>query len=550
MTFTRTPANDLLIINATVHVVDSSNSRHDSILVRDGRITAVGNESTCRAQAHRDADVLDAGGRTVVPGFIDAHNHLSIAAFEPIAVDCSTPPFTSLDEVLEAVERHCRELPEGQWVRGFGFNPARVREQRGPNRHELDEVAPRNPFLLMESNCHAGHANSAALAAVGISVCSPDPWGGLIDRDGHGVPTGTLYEAAINSALSLSWDEFADAHPDQAVGLIEAKTRDYLAAGITAVGDACVTTSAARLYRRADAAGRLPLTLQQLHGGDHFFSQQDLRRADILERIHGGESHLLRGGAMKIFVDRAYPDGAAMHHRHDGCTKHTGTPFYSPREVRDLAVEAAVQGIDLAIHGMGNCAVDTVLDAYRQVRRAVGDGPVLRLEHAFVAERAQAPMLAAAGVDLVANPGLVYEDGPLFGEWRGEGQGHLSVLPVRSMIDAGVRVSFASDHPCGGYSPAEIMWSAVARQHSSGALVDPEEAVTPLEALRAYTINPAHASGRASEEGSLEVGKRANLLVLDRDPLSCSVDDLRQMQVDQTYVDGQLVHERQTVLSV
>lgn len=529
---------DVLIVNAVVHTLDERDSIQDSVLLRGGNILAVGDEQSVRPQSAVNAEVLDAGGRAVVPGFIDAHNHMSIAAFEPVSVDCSTPPLNTLDEVLEAIEVHCRDIPEGQWVRGFGFHESKIKELRSPNRHELDEVAPRNPFLLVESNCHAGYANSAALAAIGISECAPEPWGGQIGRDRNGVPTGALYEAAINSALSNSWDEFYAIHPEQAVGLIESKARDYLAVGITAVGDACVTTSAAQLYRQVDASGRLPITLQQLHGGDHFFSQQDLRRNDIIERIRDNGSHLLRGGAMKIFVDRAYPDGAATHQRHDGCTKHAGTPFYSPKEVKELAVTAADMGIDLAIHGMGNCAVDTVIDAYREVRRRVGDEPILRLEHAFIAEQSQAPQLASAGIDLVANPGLAYGDGLVFSEWRGEGQDHLKVLPVRSMIDAGVRVSFASDHPCGTYSPAEIMWTAVSRQHYTGPLIDPEEAVTPSEALHAYTINPAHASGRAAEEGSLEVGKRANLLVLDRDPLSCSIEDLPAVSTHRRNTDG------------
>jgi predicted amidohydrolase YtcJ len=160
-----------------------------------------------------------------------------------------------------------------------------------------------------------------------------------------------------------------------------------------------------------------------------------------------------------------------------------------------------------------------------------------------VAEPAAAPRLAALGVDVVANPGLGHTWGDVFCAWRGEQQDHLRVLPVHSMIDAGVRVSFASDHPCGSYSPAQIMWTAVTRQHYSGALIDPAEAATPAEALRAYTINPAHASGRAGEEGSIEIGKRANILLLDRDPITCPPDDIQGMIVERTYVDGQLVHE-------
>ncbi|MFP3459986.1 amidohydrolase [Arthrobacter globiformis] len=537
---------ELLIQNAIVRTVDDRDSVHSAILLRGGRIVALGTDAELQALSSRRAEIFDAGRRTVVPGFIDAHNHLSVAAFDPIAVDCSTPRLATLDEVLAAIESHCKELPGGQWVRGIGFHASQIREQRNPTRYELDEVAPHNPFFLIESNCHAGHANSLALEAVGIDACTPDPWGGNIERDASGVPSGTLFETASNLLHSASWEAYAERDWDRAVDLLEAKAREYLAVGLTGVGDACVTTRAAELYRRADAAKQLPLTLQQLHGGDHFFSQQDLRRSDIVERIHQSDSHMLRGGTMKIFMDRAYPDGPGLHKMHDGCSKHVGTNFYNPREVHDLAVQATKLGINLAIHGMGNCAVDAVCDAYESVRKLVGDDAVLRLEHAFIAEPAQAPRLASLGIDLVANPGLAYKDGLFFDSWRGENQQHLRVLPLRSMIDAGVRVSFASDHPCGTYSPAEIMWSAVARRHHSGALVDPDEAVTAAEALRAYTINPAHASGRASEEGSLEVGKRANLVVLDRDPLTVETNGLRSMNVDRTYVDGQLVHERKT----
>jgi predicted amidohydrolase YtcJ len=542
-------ARDLLVKNAVVRTVDDRNSVYDAVLIKGGRIAAVGTEEEVRVAATSDAEVFDAGGRTVVPGFIDAHNHMSVAAFEPASVDCSTPPLTTMDEVLTVIEAHCNNLPAGQWVRGFGFHMSKIKELRNPTRYELDEVSPNNPFFLIDVSCHAGYANSAALDAVGITPCTPDPWGGEIERDRNGIPTGTLLEAAANLLHSASWENYAERDWDRAVDLLEAKAREYLAVGLTGVGDACVTTKAAELYRRMDAAGRLPLTLQQLHGGDHFFSQQDLRRTDIVERIHRSDSHMLRSGTMKIFVDRAYPDGAAIHQIHDGCTQHVGTNFYNPREIHDLAVQASELDINLAIHGMGSCAVDAVADAYETVRRRVGDDTILRLEHAFVAESAQAPRLASLGIDLVANPGLVHNVGDVFTHWRGDNQEHLRVLPLRSMIDAGVRVSFASDHPCGTFSPAEIMWSSVAREHYTGALIDPSEAVTAVEALRAYTINPAHASGRASEEGSIEVGKRGNILVLDRDPLTCSNDELRQMMVDRTYVDGALVHERQAASS-
>jgi predicted amidohydrolase YtcJ len=193
---------------------------------------------------------------------------------------------------------------------------------------------------------------------------------------------------------------------------------------------------------------------------------------------------------------------------------------------------------------MGSCAVDTVLDAYEAVRRRRESSSVLRLEHAFVADPRQGARMAELGVDLVASPGLAYLWGEFFDMWRGEDQHHLRVLPVRSMIDAGVRVSLASDHPRGTFSPVEIIWTTVARTTHRGTSVNSEEAITAAEALRVYTINAAHASNRASEEGNIEVGKRANCLALDHDIVTCPTDEIRHAQVDMTFVDGNLVHKR------
>lgn len=541
-----TDERSLLITGATIHTVDPRGSTHTALLVRDGRIAAVGSAAEVRAHADAGTPVLDLTGRTVVPGFIDAHNHLSNAAFEPISVDCSTPPLDSIDAVLGAIESHCRTLPPGGWVRGFGFQGALIREQRNPTRGELDEVAPHHAFFLQESNVHAGYANSAALAAVGISACTPDPWGGHIERDVRGEPTGTLLEAAVNLLQTASWEAYASADWDRAIGLLERKSRDYLAVGITGVGDACVTGGSAELYRRADHAGRLPLTVQQIHGGDHFFSAQDLRHHDFLERVRERDTDRLRGGAMKVFVDRAYPDGPGVHAHEDGCRTHQGGVYYGPAEVRALAVEASRLGIESVMHGMGSCAIDAITNAYRAVRLDGNDDAILRLEHAFIAERESGQTLASLGIDLVTNPGLLHHDGRVFDSWR-RNDDALAVMPIRSMLDAGVRVSFASDHPCGTYSPAMIMWSAVTREHYRGGQIDADETITAAEALRASTINPAWASGRAHEVGSLEVGKRANLVVLDLDPLAIPAAAIRELVVERTMVDGAWVYEREAV---
>ncbi|MGY4650142.1 amidohydrolase [Mycobacterium sp. URHB0021] len=537
------PAGDLVLLNANIRTVDERDSTAEAALVTDGRFAVVGAEEQVRA-ASATAEVIDVGGRTVIPGMIDAHNHLSIAAFAPDSVDFSVTPVATLAEALTAIENHCQTVPSGRWVRGMRFNPWQIRERRGPTRAELDEVAPNNPLFLIDVSCHLGWANSLALAEVGIDTHTPQPWGGQIEKDADGEPTGTVIETATNLLHSASWNSYAERDWDRSVALLHAKLHEYLAEGLTGVGDAMVTAKAAELYRRADAAGGLPLTVQQLHHGDHFFAMQDLRRFDIIEQVKEASTKMLRGGALKIFVDAGHPDGPAIDQVHGGCKTHAGSTYYTKDEILDLATRASDLSINTAIHAMGNCAVDTVLRAYEAVRGRTTSDAVLRIEHAFVAEPRQGARMAELGIDLVTNPGLAYSFGAQFSMWRGENQPHLRVMPVRSMINAGVRVSLASDHPSDGYSPFELMWVAITRATAQGDQVDPEEAITAAEALRLYTINAAHASDRAGEEGSIEAGKRANFVVLDRDIVTCATDDIKDAQVDMTFVDGQRVYQR------
>ena len=525
-----------LFVNGNIRTVDGTDSVAQALLVKDGTIIAVGSEREVAAKAAPAASRIDLLGRTVIPGIIDPHNHLSVAAFEPLAVDCAGLP--DLVSVLEAIATEAAKVLPGQWIRVVGFFVLHVAERRGPTKGELDEAAPENPVFVIDISCHMGYASSRALTEVGIDAFTPQPWGGEIVMGSDGLPTGELFEAATNLLHSASWADHARRDPAASVAMLHRKMLEYMAVGITGVGDAMVTREAADLYRRADDAGQLPFTVQQLHHGDHFFAMQDLRRYDIVEQIREQSSSMLRGGTLKIFFDRGYPDGPTMREVQDGCLHRAGSAFYNRADLDDLVERARVLGIRTAVHAMGSYGVDVALDAYETRRRSGDADSTLRIEHAFVADPRQGERLAELDVDLVANPGLGPDTAALFSSWRPPGASQLRVLPVRSMIDAGVRVSFGSDHPCGPYSPFETLWAAVARQASDGGTFDAGEAITPAEGLRAMTINPAHASSRASEEGSIEVGKRANFAVLDRDILTCATDDIRSTEVHMTFVDG------------
>lgn len=529
-------SSSTLLINGNIRTVDTNNSVVQAMLVQNGSIVAAGSDREIAAMAPPTASRIDLLGRTVIPGIIDPHNHLSVAAFEPLAVECDG--LADLASVLDAIAKKAAEVVPGQWIRVVGFFVMHVTEQRGPTKGELDEAAPDNPVFVIDLSCHMGYANSRALADVGIDAYTPQPWGGEIVMGADGLPTGELFEAATNLLHSASWSDHSRRDPSASVAMLHQKMLEYMEVGITGVGDAMVTREAADLYRRADDAGQLPFTVQQLHHGDHFFAMQDLRRYDIVEQIREQNSLMLRGGTLKIFFDRGYPDGPTMRDSQGGCVHHRGSAFYSRTELDDLMERASALDIRTAVHAMGSYGVDVALDAYATRRQSGDVDSTLRVEHAFVADPRQGEKLAELNVDLVANPGLGPDTASLFSSWRPPGASELRVLPIRSMIDAGVRVSFGSDHPCGPYSPFETLWSAVSRTASDGSTFDASEAITPAEGLRAMTINAAHASSRSDEEGSIEVGKRANFAVLDRDIITCGTDEIRSTRVDMTFVDG------------
>lgn len=256
---------------------------------------------------------------------------------------------------------------------------------------------------------------------------------------------------------------------------------------------------------------------------------------------------MLRGGTLKLFMDTVYP-GPAIDHCEEGIPDvHKGTNYYSAQEAEELALVASGRGLDLSIHCLGNCALGQALDAYASVRRhRAAIDTRLRVEHFIIATADQVQRTAELGVVVMMQPAFTYSWGDMYlDDWRGPGQPDLRILPMRSLIDAGAVVAASSDYPCAPLSPMLGMWSAVTRRGPHGEVVDPDEAITALEALRAYTVSAAIACGREGEEGTLEVGKRANLAVLDRNPLTCPAGELREISVLRTYVDGACRYQRE-----
>lgn len=540
---------DLVLLGGTVLTMDGDRTAQ-ALAVDGGVIAHVGSAAEIGALAGPETEVVHLAGRAVIPGFIDAHNHFSMTTFEPVSVDCSIPPLEGKRAVLDAIAAAAQDAVPGQWIWGLGYR-ARMGTTTTASlpepltRGDLDEVAPENPVIVMASSYHACFANSAALALAGVDEHSVDPDGGEIVRDAAGKPTGVLWERAMDPLHLLSMRAHIDRYGEEVMaGLIERNARRHLAHGITSVGDAQVMPESAKLYRSAEQQGKLPITIHEMRGGTGFFAEPaEAARGDFLD---DSPTDRLRGGTVKIFMDPAHPSTARTRIHPDGTQEHIGRPYYTPEAAARLVRTATDRGLQVAIHALGNWAVELALDAIEPVASQAHASDLRpRIEHFSLASLDQIRRASALGVIVNVQPPFLYRSTPQMEASRAELGVDRSQVPLRTLLDEGVQVAASSDSPCAPLPPLLGLYSIVSRHVRTGvAPIAPEEAVSVLEGIRAYTMGSAYAMSREREVGSLEPGKRADMVVLSHDPMNVSPEEIREIEVRQTYVGGQLLYDQ------
>jgi len=532
---------DLVLMGGNVLTIDRHDSRAEAVGVKGGKITAVGTNAEVSKLAGPDTQIVRLAGRTLIPGFVYPHNHFSMNMFDHVSVDCRVPLHNSIGSILNAVSAAARGAPRGEWIRGFGFRSWLVKESRPTTRWELDEAAPENPVCIMDYSVHAYYVNSAVLRLAGIDRDAPDPPHGRILRDDRGEPNGTLWESAMNDVYHLSLRTYLDHHRDSVADLVHHNCMRHIALGITSVGDAVVMPEAGEMYRLADSNRKLPMVVHQMLGGERLYSPPD--RVWKGEGGDGNVSGRLRGGTVKIFMDPIYPSSAFLKYDDGVGVEHQGERFYTQEEVDSLVLDARRNGLQVAIHCLGNWALKQALIAFERAQREhpVSE-PRFRVEHFTLSDLSQIRRAQSMGVVACVQPGFVLPAGDVIAEEMG---GNAQWLPLRTMLSEGMTVAASSDSPCAPLDPLLGLYSMVTRRTWEGeGPVSPEEAVTPMEGLRMYTLSAAYAMSRENEVGSIERGKRADMVVLSHDPTAVDPNFIREIAVEQTYVDGQLLYQR------
>jgi len=498
--------------------MDPALARAEVVVIENGRIAAVGERDLLHA--YPGITVEDLAGRTLLPGFIDAHNHLSIAALHPIWADLSQ--VTTMDEVKAALADQAAREPDANWIRGTNWNE--VTTGILPDRHDLDALGLDRPIIVAHYTLHQCVVNSQALDELQLGRSTPDPLGGVIARGTDGAPSGLLTERAWSAAHARSMAAYRDA--DRWAELFAARMRQLVRDGITAVHDAACAPSAAAVYRTMHAAGTLPISVLMMPHAEGILTDPPLDGP-----VTGNGDELLRVGPVKLFADGGI--APAMDVSIGGQRSAFGIEFPGLAENVTAAVE---RGFRVAVHAIGNVGLKNTLDAFaRAARVRRDDDHRFRVEHVCLASPAQIAEMAALGAIGVVQPGFLHHIGQSVEAvpWDEE-----IWLPFGDLARARIPLAASSDDPCAFHEPLRTSSHGATRRTASGNIFAPEQALGYEEWLRAYTAGAAYAGGQEYERGMLRSGMRADLVVLDGD-----LDADTPPRVVQTWVGGELAYE-------
>jgi predicted amidohydrolase YtcJ len=526
----------LLFHNGIIHTVDAKVPAAEALLVGDdGRIAAVGSLAEVEAAANAGTKRIDLSGRTLLPGFNDAHVHiwkLGLLLTRQVVANKSTAP--DIESIIERFRDKAESLPAGTWITGRGYNEAELPERRHPTRHDLDAASMGHPIALTRTCGHMIVANTLALEKAGITRETPNPPGGVIVRDLNGDSTGLLQETAMG-LLNRVIPEPAEAEMAEA---IQAANRHQLSLGITSATDPLLTTFHLRVYRHLESQGGLAVRVNGL----------PIRRPDggteTLPLPEKFLSDFLRIDTVKFFADGGLSGATAAISQPYKVTNNNGVLRFETDDLTQLMWEAHAAGYRIGTHAIGDVALDQVIGVYEELHRRQ-PRPDLRHRIEHLGLPSAEHLRRCKAINVIAVPQTVFLPalGASFRRYLPDDY-IPRCYPVRAMLDAGLTVALSSDAPVvPDDNPILGMKAAMDRLDPNGDPIAPEQAISAVEALYGYTMGGAIASGDADNRGSLTPGKWADLAILSGDPLHMSAENMLSIHVEETYVGGNLVYE-------
>ena len=525
--------------NGTVLTVDEKNTTAEAVAVHEGKIVAVGRSSEIERMVGPNTTVIDLKGKTLIPGIYDAHSHVSAAGtiglFE---ANLNSPPISTVENIEQMVEllkqQQAKVGPDG-WVTGFGYDDTLLAEKRHPTRDDLDKVSTTQPVYITHVSGHLSVANSFALALAKITASTPNPPGGVIRKDASGEPDGVLEETAANL-----------------VGRFRpALTASQLQQGVKYAGDLYASQGVTTANEGAAAPGGVKALEEAAQAGTFKIR---VIAWPTLEAIEAVDAIALKSKKVKIGGVKDFSDGSIQgytgylaepyHTPFHGDPNYTGFPRYDRDILAERVLKVHKSGRQAIIHANGDAAIADVLYAYRKAQQQFPREDTRHVViHSQMEREDQLDEMKALGVIPSFFVLHTYYWGDRHRDIFMGPERAARISPTKSAKDRGLKFTIHTDTPVVPMEPMRLIWSAVNRITTSGQVLGSEQRISPIDALRATTINSAYENFEEKERGSIEIGKWADFVVLSANPVSVDPMTIKDIKVLRTVVEGKTVYE-------
>jgi predicted amidohydrolase YtcJ len=525
--------------NGDIVTMDAQRPSAQAVAIRDGKIIAVGDRNEVQALTGNNAQLIDLDGGTLLPGFIDAHGHITYTALNLAAANVSSPPVGTANTVADVVELlkvHAANTESESWVIGWGYDDSLLAEKRHPTRADLDQVSTTRPVAIRHVSGHFVSCNTPCLAVAGVNAQTLDPAGGIIRRlEGGKEPDGVLEE----SAMALLMSVFPKPSKQQRLKLIQAAQTYYASFGITTVQDGAAQADEIELLREAAQSQLLQLDIVAYPYAPYLGE-----RLSEFPSSNDYDNHF-RVGGIKLVLDGS-PQGKTawltqpyLHPPHGQKEGYTGYATLKDEQVQSFVDRAFESSTQVLAHANGDAAADQLIKVITAANAEQGNADRRTVMiHAQTVREDQIDSMLAQGI----NPSYFSAHTFYWGDWHRDSvfgvERASRISPLRSSADKGLRYTTHNDTPIVPPDMMRLLWASVNRVTRSGEVLGEAQRATVGEALKSITIDAAYQYFEEDRKGSITVGKMADFVVLDKNPLKVAPDAIKDIVVLQTIKDG------------
>jgi len=539
--------DSLLIANANIITCDPANPRVEALLICGDRIAEVGKTRHIQKLAGSRTQTIDARGKTVTPGFIDAHMHpqgiFPDLEHQMFCVDLFDVP--TMGGLIAALKAKAEITPHGQWIQGRGYQDSKLGSH--PTRKDLDEVSTQHLITITHSSGHVSAVNSAVLAKAGCAKDTPDPGGGAYDRYPDGTPNGVCRESAAKEVREATGVALPVATLEDEKEGLALCLNNFIEKGITSIADAGVSPDRLNLYQLMLKDARLPLRVTMMIR----YEPNILEALKTVKLTTGFGSNMLKIGPLKLFAGNSLSGRTCwLYEPYVGSHKDDKPPYcgiahplVSCGQLKEIILEGYKAGFQWAVHSNGDRDIDALLDAYANaLEQFPREDHRHRIEHCSIVGK------DTRILERIQNLGIIpvfheytYEHGDKYGDY---GEERIAMMHAyRSALDLGIQPAGHSDWPVSAADPMIRIQSMVTRRSSQGVVYGSQQKVTPEEAIYIWTMGNARAIFEEQERGSIQAGKLADLVILSDDPTRVPADNIKDIKVEKTILGGKIAYE-------